>query len=166
MRLFVFTYREIRVWRQKLITLLHNYGIGGHALIWINDFLRKRKVKVRFNGYLTRCTNIWCHWVPQGSVLSPLLFLLHVNDIHPNLEIGTKVACFADNVEIWHSDRDIINSERALQKSLDGIFKWTQDLKLKINVEKTTLSVFSTDRKHWNLFDPELNIDGKHCENT
>ncbi|GFY69749.1 reverse transcriptase domain-containing protein [Trichonephila inaurata madagascariensis] len=39
-----------RVWRHKLIEVLHRSGIKGNSLLWINDFLRHRKFVVRFNG--------------------------------------------------------------------------------------------------------------------
>ncbi|GFW83397.1 hypothetical protein TNCV_2544951 [Trichonephila clavipes] len=38
--------------------------------------------------------------VPQRSVLSPLLFLLYVNDIHLDINNDTKVACYADDIAI------------------------------------------------------------------
>ncbi|GFU58506.1 uncharacterized protein TNCV_697651 [Trichonephila clavipes] len=47
-----------RVWRQKLITLVHQHGIRGNALIWINDFLRNRKVRVQCNGCLSKSRKI------------------------------------------------------------------------------------------------------------
>ncbi|GFQ99353.1 hypothetical protein TNCT_733711 [Trichonephila clavata] len=43
-----------RVWRQKLITLVHQHGIRGNALIWIHDFLRNRKVRGLYNGCLSK----------------------------------------------------------------------------------------------------------------
>ncbi|GFY67415.1 hypothetical protein TNIN_440671 [Trichonephila inaurata madagascariensis] len=92
---------------------------------------------MRYNGCLSKSRKILTS-VPQGSVLGPFLFLLYVNDIHTIINKDTKVACYADDIAIWTSDREIDISEKKLQHSLNGILKRTQSLKLKINVEKTT----------------------------
>ncbi|GFW39894.1 probable RNA-directed DNA polymerase from transposon X-element [Trichonephila clavipes] len=64
-----------RVWRQKLIEILHFLGISGNILLWINDLQRDRRFAVRVNGKFSRKHRSWAG-VPQESVLSPLLFLL------------------------------------------------------------------------------------------
>ncbi|GFV81143.1 reverse transcriptase domain-containing protein [Trichonephila clavipes] len=103
--------------------------------------------------------------VPQGSILNTLIFFIYVNDIHPNINDDT-VACYADDIAIWYSGREIDISEKKLQLSLNEILKWAQSLILKINVEKTTVCVFTADRKHRSQMDPQSYIEGKLKERT
>ncbi|UYV69065.1 Transposase [Cordylochernes scorpioides] len=105
-----------RVWREKLREKLHNIGVRGKTLIWIADFLRGRRLKVRVKGEFSKEGRTWAG-VPQGSVLSPLLYLLYINDIHPYLTEDTKVACYADDIAIWHTSSSIEKSERSYQKT-------------------------------------------------
>ncbi|UYV63442.1 hypothetical protein LAZ67_2004088 [Cordylochernes scorpioides] len=98
-----------RVWREKLREKLHNIGVRGKTLIWIADFLRGRRLKVRVNGEFSKEGRTWAG-VTQGSVLSPLLYLLYINDIHPYLTEDTKVACYADDIAIWHTSSSIEKS--------------------------------------------------------
>ncbi|UYV63121.1 hypothetical protein LAZ67_2003211 [Cordylochernes scorpioides] len=65
-------------------------------------FLRGRKIKDRVNGAFSKDRRTWAG-VPQGSVLTSLLFLLYINDIHPYLTEDTKVAGYADDIAIWHT---------------------------------------------------------------
>ncbi|GFY25470.1 reverse transcriptase domain-containing protein [Trichonephila clavipes] len=93
-----------RVWRQKLVDIIHSSGIKGNALLWINDLLRGRKFSVEFNGVRSKSHRLWAG-VPQGSVLSPLLFLLYMDTIHPHIHPDTKIACYADDIALWHTHR-------------------------------------------------------------
>ena len=60
----------------SLLQKLHHYGIQGNVLLWISEFLKNRQQSVVIDGKHSE----WIHvdsGVPQGTVLGPLLFLLH-----------------------------------------------------------------------------------------
>ena len=69
------------VWRDALLVKLHQWGIRGLLLRWICDFLRDRVQRVRVEGALSSWRLVE-DGVPQGSVLSCLLFVLFTSDIH------------------------------------------------------------------------------------
>ncbi|GFT67541.1 probable RNA-directed DNA polymerase from transposon BS [Trichonephila clavipes] len=137
-----------RVWRQKLVHTIQGTGINGKALLWINDFLRGRKFSVRFNGALSESRRMWAG-VPQGSVLSPLLFLIFMNTIHHHIHPDTNIACYADDIAIWHSHNDITESEKALNTTLKELSNQKVDLPTYLGV----------------TLDPELRFS-KHIEQT
>jgi len=86
-------------------------------VVWIREFLLARTQRVRVGGQLSEEVRLTSD-VPQGSVLGPLLFLAHVNDIWRNME--STIRLFADDRVIY---RKIINNEvmEKLQKNLDRL---------------------------------------------
>ncbi|GFX95298.1 probable RNA-directed DNA polymerase from transposon BS [Trichonephila clavipes] len=152
-----------RVWRQKLVHTIQGTGINGKALLWIHDFLRGRKFSVRFNGALSESRRMWAG-VPQGSVLSPLLFLIFMNTIHHHIHPDTNIAYYADDIAVWHSHNDITESEKALNTTLKGIAEWAENLKLTINVDKTNYCIFSTDRRHRSSFNANIKIQNSQIK--
>ena len=85
----------------------------------IRFYLTEREQYVSFCGYESTCEKIDVG-VPQGSVIGPLLFLIHINDLQNNTSL--KVLNFADNTLLYRTfnkntylqDSDHLNFE--LQK--------------------------------------------------
>ncbi|GFT70682.1 putative RNA-directed DNA polymerase from transposon BS [Nephila pilipes] len=140
------------VWRQKLVHICYNTGIKDNAFIW-KDFLRDRKFSGIFNGLLSKSHKLRAG-VSQGSVLSPLLFLIYMNAIHPD----TKIAFYADDTAVWHSHIDTVVSEKVIKATFEDIAAWAEDLILTINADKTNFCSFSTNIRHRSTFSATMKI--------
>jgi retron-type reverse transcriptase len=73
--------------------------------------------------------------VPQGSVLSPLLFNVMLSDI-PNPENGCEISLFADDIAIYCTTKTKEAAKRPLQRQLNRIEQWANKWKLKFSVDK------------------------------
>jgi len=101
-------------------------------VVWIREFLLGRTQRVRLGGQLSEEVRV-TSGVPQGSVLSPLLFLAYVNVIWSNTE--STIRLFADDRVIY---RKIVNNEdmAKLQKDLDRLGEWAVENAMKIKPSK------------------------------
>ncbi|GFQ68330.1 hypothetical protein TNCT_188231 [Trichonephila clavata] len=82
-----------------------------------------------------------------------------MNTVDNRIVNEAKIACYADDIAIWHSHTDILMSENVLNENLFHIEDWAKQLKLLINPEKTKYCVFSTDRRNRAAFLPKLRND-------
>ena len=76
-----------------LLSKLKHYGIDMNIWQWISNFLKNRKQCVVVDGMSSSPVDV-DSGVPQGTVLGPILFLLHINDL-PSI-VSSKVRLFAD----------------------------------------------------------------------
>ena len=83
-----------------LLSKLKHYGIYKKIWLWIYNVLKNRKHTVVVDGKQSSLIDI-VSGVPQGTVLGPLLFLLHINDLP--LVVSSKVILFADDCLIYRN---------------------------------------------------------------
>ena len=98
---------------------MFSYGIGGKTLKWINAFLCNRQQRVVVNGVKSDWAPV-VSGVPQGTVLRPLLFSLHINDITANIE--SEIRLFAEDCVCYREKEDTLK----LQRDIDRLGNWAR----------------------------------------
>jgi hypothetical protein len=146
------------VWREKLLVSLYEQGIPLQMVNWLASFLNNRVAKVRFGDAMSKARTMR-QGLPQGSVLSPLLFVLYINNLAHLLPEWAINAIFADDVTILCTHRDREEAERMAQEVVDIVVKWSKEWKLNLNPEKSEVALFSLWTRE-PVWEPTISVDG------
>jgi hypothetical protein len=117
---------------RKLLHKLSHYGIDGNLLKWLSPFLTKREQRFIVEGEFSSSVTVDSE-VPQGTVLGPLLFVIHINDL-PEV-VSSQVRLFADDCLLYRKIRSL-RDQLQLQKDLKSLENWASTWRMKFNAIK------------------------------
>ena len=139
-----------------LIKKLDHYGVTGRNLLWFKSYLNNRRQFIIHDNSNTFLANVLCG-IPQGSILDPLLFLLHIN-VLPNVSPVLDPIMYADDTNLLYSNNDIETLFSTINMELEKVSEWFKTNKLSLNVKKTNYTLFhkSSSKDYLNLKLPEL----------
>ena len=92
------------------------------------NFVKDREQRVVLSGQNSTWVNVEA-WVPQGSILRPLLFLIYIKDLSENLVSNPKL--FADYTSLFSVIFDL--SAKNLNNDLNRINNWALQWKMSFN---------------------------------
>ncbi|KAI4877716.1 hypothetical protein NFI96_022799 [Prochilodus magdalenae] len=143
----------------KLISKLSQLGISTSLCNWILDFLTDRPQSVKldklFSSTITLNTG-----VPQGCVLSPLLYSLFTYDCVP-VYGSNSIIKFADDTTVIGLIRG--DDETAYRDEVQHLAAWCDDNNLVLNTQKTK-EVIVDFRKSRNQAHTPIHISGAEGE--
>ncbi len=106
-----------KVWHNGLIYKL----VMLKCPLYIVNFLKDRKFQININGTLSDLADILC-LVPQGSILSPLLFSIYINDISKrNISNSSESLLYADDLATFFIYKKNGNIENMINNYLKEI---------------------------------------------
>ena len=150
----------------SLLSKLPSYGISGMELSWFESYLFNQKQQVNFNGCLSEEYPVY-NGVPQGSILGPTLFVLHLDDIDNCLR-HCNIIKYADDTVIYVPGRNSLEIQNKLNEDISKVCKWltTNDLSLNLKKGKTETMLFGTAIRI-NKADPlDISINGINLNQT
>ena len=103
--------------------------------------------------------------VPQGSILSPFLFLIYINDIEQAIK-EFSIRLFADDTSLTLTDKNLDLVIEKANVAFIPIYEWLCANKLSLNLSKTKYIIFQPRQKlNYNLYLP-LQLAGQYLDQT
>lgn len=133
------------VWHNGLRHKLTITGLPTRITRWLSDFIRDRTARVRILNQLSGPLPLR-GGVPQGTVLSPLLYTIYVADIPQPTRPGVILGQFADDTICMATSNGIIVSQQRMNSSLTRITQWLQKWRLTVNTQKSQAIILKKRR--------------------
>ena len=121
-----------------------SHSIRGVSHKLFSNFLHNRMQCTKIWKFKSSYKRISCG-VPQGSAISPLLFLIYINDITKASSFHTTL--FADDIILHISNSSFNVLQTTVNLELCTIDHWLRANKLSLNCNKTNFMLL-TSRKH------------------
>ncbi|KAK2726465.1 hypothetical protein QYM36_000796 [Artemia franciscana] len=120
----------------------HKFNVGNNFWKWCRAVLFNSTIKTRVGSICSSAKTVSLG-VPQGGVLSPLLFNILINDIILADMHSIKFALYADDLALWTEGSSPEACQPKLQGAIDKLSIWLNTKNLFFSIPKTTGMVFS-----------------------
>ncbi len=130
------------IWREGLLVKASRIGIDGKMYNWLTQFLFERTFMVQVGACQSSVFKAE-NGIPQGSVISPVLFNIMINDIFDNLGYGVGCALYADDGAIWKRGRNVSQVISSMQLTIKKVEKWSIEWSFKMSTNKSCYMLFS-----------------------
>ena len=123
-------------WKGGIMKDLHEIGLRGRLPLFVDNFLQRRKFKVRV-GNIYSSLHSQEEGVPQGSILSPTLFSIKINNIVKTIPSNIERSLYVDDLSIYIQSANMGIIERHLQLCLNKSEKFADENGFKFSPTKT-----------------------------
>ena len=132
-RILMVDYRKAfdRVDHNLVTEKLESMGVAPFLVSWTRSFLHERQNQVKIETtYSSPCT--MRAGVPQGTLLGPVLFMCHINDLKPS----PNIVKYVDDTTIWEAC-SFNGEDSTIQQSANVLMEWSTNNKMQLNTDKT-----------------------------
>ena len=153
-----------QVWHSRLLYKLKDIGLSGHIFNYIKSFLNNRKIQSKVGHSYSRIKTLHMG-IPQGSVISPMLFNILMYDLPQKVSKNVTLVQYADDICMWMpvtiKTKTTLRYRNYLYKSyqndIDALSSFMMSNGLSLSTEKTNMVLFNAGTNPENL--PCLKLD-------
>ncbi|KAK1509295.1 hypothetical protein CABS01_16854 [Colletotrichum abscissum] len=137
------------VYKERLLQRLRARGMPEKLVRWVDAFCSHRTASILVNGHESEARPLPQAGLPQGSLLSPVLFLFFNADLvqHQIDENGGALA-FVDDYTAWVTGRSREANREGIQNIIDRALEWERRSGATFERDKTAIIHFT---RNWRL---------------
>ena len=122
--------------KHRLLQIFQQLGLPLNLISWVSTFLSQRQLRLAFDGQIQDFAPNRSG-VPQGSPISPILFLIYIRDLFKSTSI--KWISYADDISITAANKSIKQNVKTLQREAAKLIQLSKDCNIAFDLEKTEL---------------------------
>ncbi|CAH2101808.1 unnamed protein product [Euphydryas editha] len=127
--------------RQKM----HQLSIPPRMIHFICSMLSCRTISIRHPLLALPPRLVW-KGLPQGSVLSPLLYSIYTHDLDMSVDSFCSILQYADDIVLYCKSKSIENLSSRLNSALHYLGQWLSDNGLSLSINKSQAVTFTRKR--------------------
>ena len=132
-------------WKHGILSDLYDLDFRGHLPTFVDGFLSHRLFQVRAGSTLSD-TYEKEMVVPQGSILSPVLFSLKINNIVKSVLKGSEASLFVDDFALCIRAKFLPHAQRLMQLCVNSVQDWVSNNGFRFSTSKTVCMHFCNQR--------------------
>ena len=126
--------------KNQLLRILKELRLLIYLISWIKSFLEDRILKLVFNGQIKGFSLINTG-IPQGSPISPILFLIYTRNLYKFLNI--KVFSYIEDIALIVSSTGFKKNVKILEREISKLYDLGAKEAIQFDISKTELIYFS-----------------------
>lgn len=128
--------------KNQLLAILQKLRLPASLIAWVSSFLVDRELRLSFDGQLEEFSKIETG-IPQGSPISPILFLIYIRDLFPNLASSIRVLSYIDDIALITSSTSLKKNIRILEREVAKLRELAIENAIEFDLAKTELIHFT-----------------------
>lgn len=133
--------------KNRLLSILIELRLPSSLVSWVFAFLSDRLLRLSFDGQV-EAFKLIITGIPQGSPISPILFLIYIRDLFKSRAI--KYLSYIDDISLSYTSTSLRKNIKLLEDEVHKLFNLAKDNAIEFDLSKTELI-------HWtNTKDSEL----------
>ncbi|EAQ90175.1 hypothetical protein CHGG_06794 [Chaetomium globosum CBS 148.51] len=145
------------VCKERLLQRMKARGIPDELLQWTNAFCSERTATIQVNGYTSEIQSLPQAGLPQGSPLSPTLFLFFNADlVQRRIDSRGGAIAFVDDFTAWITGPTAQSNREGIEAIIRDALDWETRSGATFNVQKTaiihfTRTIYKTDAQPFTI---------------
>ncbi|XP_044715289.1 reverse transcriptase (RNA-dependent DNA polymerase) domain-containing protein [Hirsutella rhossiliensis] len=132
------------VCKERLLERMKARGIPAELIRWIDAFCSGRTASLVVNGFASEQRELPQAGLPQGSPLSPILFLFFNADlVQRRIKAESGSIAFVDDYSAWVTGPTAEANREGIQAIIDDALEWEARSGATFETEKTTIVHFT-----------------------
>ena len=111
----------------QLLAILAKLRLPPSLISWVSSFLRNRTLRLAFDSQIEEFS-ILDTGIPQGSPISPILFLIYIRELFPSLASSITSLSYIDDIALVVSSTSLKKNIRVLEREVDKLYSLGEKL--------------------------------------